>query len=239
MKSRYLNTLLLGIIAVLIAIFVLGYFNIISLPQKKSVVTKQLDTAQETKQQNSDKEKKKNNASDTDENEVSLLVKNTEGKAIPLWKSTSGRSLDYEISPNDDQIVVNSQVLADEPGELSIYDFTTGKRTIIDVDAAKEPKSPNLQTCKSATWIDDNHLLLVIGGAAGNSNHGGDLYTYNVETKKFKLFKERPEKISYTKVVRNMDSFYFIGIKYTDDNYNNHNGYVETVSKNEISKSLS
>ncbi|MGR5880215.1 hypothetical protein ACT7DO_22290 [Bacillus pacificus] len=44
MKNRYLNTLLLGIIAVLIAIFVLGYFNIISLPQKKSVVTKQIDS---------------------------------------------------------------------------------------------------------------------------------------------------------------------------------------------------
>ena len=56
MKNRYLNTLLLGIIAVLIAIFVLGYFNIISLPQK-SVVTKQIDSTKETNQQNSNKEK--------------------------------------------------------------------------------------------------------------------------------------------------------------------------------------
>ena len=31
-----------------------------------------------------------------------------------------------------------------------------------------------------------------------------------------------------------MDSFYFIGIQYTDDNYNEYTGYVETVSTNEI-----
>ncbi|MDR4986089.1 hypothetical protein CN491_18040 [Bacillus cereus] len=241
MKSRYLNTLLLGIIAVLIAIFVLGYFNIISLPQKKSVITKQIDTTNETNQQNSNKEKqeyKKNNELDIDETEVSLLAKNTKGEATPLWKSDSGTALDYEISPSGDKIILNSQVLADEPGELSLYDFKTDKRTIVEVDSIKKIGISNTQTCKSVTWIDDNHLLLVIGGAAGNSNHGGDLYTYNVQTKEFKLFKERPEKISYTKVVRNMDSFYFIGIQYTDDHNNEHTGYVETVSKNEISNSL-
>ncbi|KAA0762106.1 DUF4652 domain-containing protein [Bacillus sp. SH5-2] len=238
MKSRYLNTLLLRIIAVLIAIFVLGYFNIIPLPQKKSVVTKQIDTTKETNQQNSNKEKqeyKKNNELDIDETEISLLAKkNSKGEATPLWKSGSGTALDYEISPSGDKIILNSQVLADEPGELSLYDLKTDKQTVVKIDS----KLNNSQTCKSVTWIDDNHLLLVIGGAAGNSNHGGDLYTYNVQTEEFKLFKERPNKISYTKVVRDMDSFYFIGIQYTDDNYNKHTGYVETVSKNEVSNSL-
>ena len=52
-----------------------------------------------------------------------------------------------------------------------------------------DSKLNNSQTCKSVTWIDNNHLLLVIGGAAGSANHGGDLYTYNVQTKEFKLFK--------------------------------------------------
>ncbi len=103
MKNRYLNTLLLGIIAVLIAIFVLGYFNIISLPQKKSVVTKQIDSTKETNQQNSNKEKqesKKNNELAIDETEVSLLTKNTKGETIPLGKSDLGTALDYEISPS-------------------------------------------------------------------------------------------------------------------------------------------
>ena len=237
MKSRYLNTLLLGIIAVLIAIFVLGYFNIISLPQKKSVVTKQIDSTKETNQQNSNKEKqesKKNNELDIDETEVSLLTKNAKGETISLGKSDLGTALDYEISPSGDKIILNSRVLADEPGELSLYDFKIDKQTVVKIDS----KLNNSQTCKSVTWIDDNHLLLVIGGAAGNSNHGGDLYTYNIQTKKFKLFKERPENISYTKVVGNMNSFYFIGIQYTDNNHNEHTGYVETVSTNEVKNSL-
>ncbi|WP_377866779.1 DUF4652 domain-containing protein [Bacillus sp. R86525] len=241
MKSRYLNTLLLGIIAVLIAIFVLGYFNIISLPQKKSVITKQIDTTKETNQQNSNQEKqeyKKNNKLGIDETEISLLAKNTKGESTPLWKSDSGTALDYEISPSGDKIILNSRVLADEPGELSLYDLKTDKRTIVKVNSIKKTGIPNSQTCKSVTWIDNNHLLLVIGGAAGNSNHGGDLYTYNVQEKEFKLFKERPDNISYTKVVGNMDSFYFIGIQYTDNNHNEHTGYVETVSTNEVSNSL-
>ncbi|CAM4032963.1 hypothetical protein BAQ48_16410 [Bacillus luti] len=237
MKSRYLNTLLLGIIAVLIAIFVLGYFNIISLPQKKSVITKQIDTTKETNQQNSNREKqesKKNNELSIDETEISLLAKNPKGEATPLWKSDSGTALDYEISPSGDKIILNSRVLADEPGELSLYDFKTDKQTVVKLDS----KLHNSQTCKSVTWIDDNHLLLVIGGAAGNSNHGGDLYTYNVQKEEFKLLKKRPKNISYTKVVQNMDSFYFIGIQYTDDNYNEHTGYVETISTKEVSNSL-
>ncbi|WP_270340805.1 DUF4652 domain-containing protein [Bacillus mobilis] len=241
MKSRYLNTLLLGIIAVLIALFVLGYFNIISLPQKNSVTAKQINTAKETNQQNSNKEKQehvKNNELGIYEKEVSLLTKDAKGEAIPLGKATSGTSLDYEISPNGDKIILNSQVLADEPGELSLYGFKADKRTITKLDFIKKIGSPNSQTCKSVTWIDDNHLLLVIGGAAGNSNHGGDLYTYNVQTKEVKLLKKRPNNISYTKVVKNMDSFYFIGIQYTDDNYNEHTGYVETVSIKEVSNSL-
>ncbi|PGZ75227.1 DUF4652 domain-containing protein [Bacillus sp. AFS029637] len=250
MKSRYLNTLLLGIIAVLITIFVLGYFNIISLPQKKSVVTKQIDTATAaTNQQNSNKEKQeyiknneketnKNNELSIDETEVSLLAKNIKGKSIPLGKSNFSTALDYEISPSGDKIILNSQVLADEPGELSLYDFKTDERTIVEVDSIKKIGIPNTQTCKSVTWIDNNHLLLVIGGAAGYSNHGGDLYTYNVQTKEFKLFKKRPEKISYTKVVRNMNSFYLIGIQYTDDNHNEYTGYVETVSTKGFNNSL-
>ncbi|MGG0240760.1 DUF4652 domain-containing protein [Bacillus rhizoplanae] len=132
---------------------------------------------------------------------------------------------------------MNSQVLADEPGTLYMYDFKTGKRTI-ELDSSKGIKLHNSETCKSVTWIDDNHLLLVIGGAAGNSNYGGDLYTYNVQTKELKLFKKRPTNISYTKVVKSMDSFYFMGIQYTDDNSSEHTGYVETVSTNEVSNSL-
>ncbi|HDR7259531.1 DUF4652 domain-containing protein [Bacillus paranthracis] len=237
MKNRYLNTLLLGIIAVLIAIFVLGYFNIISLPQKKSVVAKPINTTKETNQQNSNKEKqesKKNNELDIDETKVSLLTKNGKGETIPLGKSDLGTTLDYEISPSGDKIILNSRVLADEPGKLSLYDFKADKQTVVKIDS----KLNNSQTCKSVTWIDNNHLLLVIGGAAGSANHGGDLYTYNVQTKEFKLFKKHPKNISYTKVVGDMESFYFIGIQYTDDNYNKYTGYVETVSTNEIKNSL-
>ena len=82
-------------------------------------------------------------------------------------------------------------------------------------------------TIKSAEWIDNDRLFIIVGMAYGTVSKGGQLYEVNLlDNSAKKVFPDLTEKEEITSILNNGNGTFAYSIHtYTDDNFNE--GYSE------------
>lgn len=85
----------------------------------------------------------------------------------------------------------------------------------------------NQLTIKSAEWIDDDRLFLIVGMAYGTVSKGGQLYEVKLDDLSArKVFPDLSENEEITSILNNGNGTFAYGVHtYTDDNFNE--GYTE------------
>lgn len=80
-------------------------------------------------------------------------------------------------------------------GQLVIYDSktkATRQMTYLTMEGE--------QTVKRAVWIDENHMLLVIGYRYGTASYGGNIYTLDIRNYELIQQSELPEDEEYSEI---------------------------------------
>lgn len=123
----------------------------------------------------------------TQYNSGPLIIKKDDKLELIALYSTSTP----EISPNKRRIAYITPYEWESIGELYIYDMDieddNPKKSLKTID---REDIKNQYTIKAAKWIDDRHILTIIGFAYGTVTVGGDLYLYDTESKKLELILE-------------------------------------------------
>lgn len=129
---------------------------------------------------------------------------------------------------NEDSIVFISPYEFEERGNLYLYDQKDIKKLPLDIPIDESPKA--------VCWVNDEYLLLIVGEYHGTINIGGDLYLYSLKNKRVKKIKKFSHEIQITEIYSKSTTEYELsGIKYIDDEFNEHVGYIEKF-KFEIEK---
>ncbi|MFP8783152.1 DUF4652 domain-containing protein [Planococcus plakortidis] len=118
-------------------------------------------------------------------------------------------------SPNGKQVIFISPLEWETIGKIYRYDLDTHKKSIL-VEFNDEKLVP-----KDVVWLDEGNLAVILGMAFGTISIGGDIYTYNIETEKFKRVTEVEHHVQYTSLEVDASSDVLIakGIEYTDENF--------------------
>lgn len=99
-------------------------------------------------------------------------------------------------------------------GDVYIFDFFTETlQKVIQVDLEKD------QSAKVIKWLDEKRLLVIIGTSGGTVNPGGDLYLYNLLTRKLLLIKKTGEREQFIDININNKDILLDCIKW-DEDYN-------------------
>lgn len=101
------------------------------------------------------------------------------------------------VSPDGTRFAYIDVLEWEELGEVYLYDVETGTQELI-MKRNKDFESQH--TPKDLVWLDDNHLLAVIGFAYGTVSVGGNLHVYDLQKQETRLALEAGEREEITSV---------------------------------------
>jgi hypothetical protein len=129
------------------------------------------------------------------------------------------------ISPNNKFAVYISPLEWEEVGKLYLIDLSNCSKKII-----YEPVNDKLVP-KAVTWINSNKLALILGYGSGTISVGGNVFTYNLDSKELKQITHFKENIQITNIGMKENILELKGIEYTDNNFMNKEEYFFQIKE--------
>lgn len=129
------------------------------------------------------------------------------------------------ISPDGKFAVYISPYEWEEKGNLYLLNLINYSKKKI-----YEPTDDTLVP-KAVTWINNNKLALILGYAYGTIAVGGNVYTYDLDTKKLKQITDFESNIQFTNLEMSDNVLELKGIKYTDSNFISKEDYFYQIKE--------
>lgn len=118
-----------------------------------------------------------------------------------------------QLSPDKTKITYISPHEWEVIGSLYLYNVVSAEHTILM--KVEEIKDKN--RIKKAIWLNDNNLILIIGHAYGTVSIGGDIYTFNINSKKLVSYFKCDKKEQITDINISNNQLKYDIITYDDD----------------------
>lgn len=130
-----------------------------------------------------------------------------------------------KLSPDNDCFVYIAPSEWETIGKLYLYNINNEeKHTLIDPE--NDTSIP-----KSVIWLADNRVAVIMGFGMGTVSVGGNVYSYDLETKKLEPITHYPDYIQITDMqIKETGALVLKGIKYTDEQYSIFEDFIDTVS---------
>lgn len=204
-------------------------------------------TAEEEKSasKNEDTSQVENNTNDTEKNsaeeestteeateEVELynIELNNENNTVELKKEGEDTVVLSDQYPSEPVKSPNGQHAAylapfewEEISDLYIVDLKEGsQKKLIEGNSESKPKN--------VIWENDEHVLVILGYPYGTVSIGGNIYRVNIETGNQEQLTDYEDDTQITDFHIEDGTLHYSGIKYTDNEMNEHEEYSNQIS---------
>lgn len=159
-----------------------------------------------------------------DENKKVIIQIDPNGKKTTIADDFPSKPI---LSPDNKKAIYISPLEWECLGSLYLYILETGYITEL-ISPDKEQNIP-----KYADWIDDDNIVVIIGYGMGTIEVGGNVFIYNITKRKLKQITEYPPEVQIYQININNEFMELIGIKYTDENFNEYIKFKEKIQINQ------
>ncbi|MBZ6485053.1 DUF4652 domain-containing protein [Priestia aryabhattai] len=129
------------------------------------------------------------------------------------------------ISPDETRAVYITPLEWETLGSLYLFDLLSGEKTLL----IGPDESSNIP--KGVKWIDNHTLAVIIGFGHGTIAIGGNVFTYNIETREVIRVTDYDSSIQITRI--NIDQgkkkAHLEGIRYVDKNLSEFEKFFQEV----------
>lgn len=164
--------------------------------------------------------------------ENSYILYNEENITISVGETKRQICNEYCSDPilnrNNMKIIYISPFEWEMIGKLMMYDIRNEKLTKIEIEEIQEG-----HTIKKIQWLDDNKIAMIVGFANGTITVGGDLYTYDLNTKEY-ICIYSPPKAEEVKQFSLKDNTIEMEIVVFDKNFNSYKIRKEKIKIKDI-----
>ena len=126
-------------------------------------------------------------------------------------------------SPNGQYAAYLAPFEWEELSDLYIVDLKAGSQKML-IEGNSESKPKNV------IWENDEHVLVILGYPYGTVSIGGNIYRVNIETGNQEQLTEYDDATQITDFHIEDGTLQYSGIKYTDEEMNEHEEYSNQIS---------
>ncbi|OEF99902.1 hypothetical protein BHF71_07260 [Vulcanibacillus modesticaldus] len=128
-----------------------------------------------------------------------------------------------KVSPNGKMVAFIDDLDFEMIGNLFIYDTVSKNKIKLTNYNYKQEN-----TVKALEWLDDDHILLIIGFGYGTITRGGDLYIYDLNKEELEKILDAGERREIVDVKVKEADLKLTIVVWTDDNYTEYE-YIEKM----------
>lgn len=166
----------------------------------------------------------------TEEVELYNIELNNENNTVELKKEGEDTVVLSDQYPSEPVKSPNGQHAAylapfewEEISDLYIVDLKEGsQKKLIEGNSESKPKN--------VIWENDEHVLVILGYPYGTVSIGGNIYRVNIETGNQEQLTDYEDETQITDFHIEDGTLHYSGIKYTDDEMNEHEEYSNQIS---------
>lgn len=126
-------------------------------------------------------------------------------------------------SPNGQHAAYLAPFEWEEISDLYIVDLKEGsQKKLIEGNSESKPKN--------VIWENDEHVLVILGYPYGTVSIGGNIYRVNIETGAQEQLTDYEDDTQITDFHIEDGTLHYSGIKYTDNEMNEHEEYSNQIS---------
>ena len=126
-------------------------------------------------------------------------------------------------SPNGQHAAYLAPFEWEEISDLYIVDLKEGsQKKLIEGNSESKPKN--------VIWENDEHVLVILGYPYGTVSIGGNIYRVNIETGTQEQLTDYEDDTQITDFHIEDGTLHYSGIKYTDNEMNEHEEYSNQIS---------
>lgn len=166
----------------------------------------------------------------TEEVELYNIELNNENNTVELKKEGEDTVVLSDQYPSEPVKSLNGQHAAylapfewEEISDLYIVDLKEGsQKKLIEGNSESKPKN--------VIWENDEHVLVILGYPYGTVSIGGNIYRVNIETGAQEQLTDYEDDTQITDFHIEDGTLHYSGIKYTDNEMNEHEEYSNQIS---------